>query len=274
MIIERNSGLVGALKGADPNSHSFQNPEWQRRRRRKQPESGGNSVEEDLALIDSQPSYRLQEDAAQADLGVAISFNQTQDAFLQKVQSSLERMGELSVLAKDGAKSEGERLIYANEFDQLQRHIQDLGAKMIQAADLFHCSPTREAAADGAQQDQPVDVGKSHVLGDYLLTTSDPTRTTLSSASDASAAEEAIHRALEKVTGLRARLEETIHRLNATIQQLSTEGASARTSPGISDGNVAEASTRDMRYEILVESGTAMLAQANALPQSALRLLR
>ncbi|MBM3839871.1 MAG: flagellin, partial [Verrucomicrobia bacterium] len=41
----------------------------------------------------------------------------------------------------------------------------------------------------------------------------------------------------------------------------------------IKDVDVAEESTQFAKYNILVQSGTAMLAQANLLPQSALRLL-
>ncbi len=41
----------------------------------------------------------------------------------------------------------------------------------------------------------------------------------------------------------------------------------------IKDVDVAEESTQFARYNILVQAGTAMLAQANANPQSALRLL-
>jgi flagellin len=41
----------------------------------------------------------------------------------------------------------------------------------------------------------------------------------------------------------------------------------------IKDVDVAEESANFARQNILVQSGTAMLAQANALPQSALRLI-
>jgi len=41
----------------------------------------------------------------------------------------------------------------------------------------------------------------------------------------------------------------------------------------IKDVDVAEESTQFARYNILVQAGTSMLAQANASPQSALRLL-
>ena len=64
-------------------------------------------------------------------------------------------------------------------------------------------------------------------------------------------------------------------RMNFTSEQLtvSKENLSAASSR-IQDVDVAEESTQYARYNILVQSGTAMLAQANQVPQSALRLLQ
>ena len=63
--------------------------------------------------------------------------------------------------------------------------------------------------------------------------------------------------------------------MNFTSEQLtvSKENLSAASSR-IQDVDVAEESTQYARYNILVQSGTAMLAQANQVPQSALRLLQ
>jgi flagellin len=63
--------------------------------------------------------------------------------------------------------------------------------------------------------------------------------------------------------------------LNFTSEQLAVlkENLQAATSR-IKDVNVAEESTQYARYNILVQAGTAMLAQANAVPQSMLRLLQ
>ena len=63
-------------------------------------------------------------------------------------------------------------------------------------------------------------------------------------------------------------------RLNFTSEELviSKENLSAASSR-IQDTDVAEEATQYARYNILVQSGTAMLAQANQLPQSVLRLL-
>jgi flagellin-like hook-associated protein FlgL len=73
----------------------------------------------------------------------------------------------------------------------------------------------------------------------------------------------------------RARLGAVQSRLNFTNEQLSVtkENLSAAISR-IADVDVAEEATNYARYQILVQSGTEMLKQANQLPQSALNLLR
>ena len=64
-------------------------------------------------------------------------------------------------------------------------------------------------------------------------------------------------------------------RLNFTNEQLSVtkENLSSAISR-IADVDVAEEATQYARYQILVQSGTAMLQQANQLPNAALQLLR
>jgi flagellin len=54
---------------------------------------------------------------------------------------------------------------------------------------------------------------------------------------------------------------------------VSKENLSAASSR-IQDVDIAEESTQYARFNILVQSGTAMLAQANAIPQSVLKLLQ
>ena len=65
-----------------------------------------------------------------------------------------------------------------------------------------------------------------------------------------------------------------IETLTAYGNQLSTlnNNLSAANSQ-ITDVDVAQESTNYAKYNILVQTGTAMLAQANALPQSVLKLL-
>ena len=67
---------------------------------------------------------------------------------------------------------------------------------------------------------------------------------------------------------VQARLSFSKEQLTVTKENLSS--AVSR----ITDIDVAEEATEYAKYQILVQSGTSMLAQANALPQAALQLLQ
>jgi len=81
--------------------------------------------------------------------------------------------------------------------------------------------------------------------------------------------------AIQDVATERATLGASQSRLElaASTLQIESENLEAAVSR-IRDVDVATESTRLARYNILVESGTAMLAQANQSPQSVLRLLQ
>jgi len=80
--------------------------------------------------------------------------------------------------------------------------------------------------------------------------------------------------AIQALANMRAQIGANIQRLNLTSEQLTVlnENLTAANSR-IKDVDVADESTQFAKLNILVQSGTAMLAQANLLPQSALRLL-
>ena len=84
-----------------------------------------------------------------------------------------------------------------------------------------------------------------------------------------------LNSAIENIATHRAKVGANIQRLQFNQEQISilNENLSATVSR-IKDVNVAEESTQFARYNILVQSGTAMLAQANLIPQNALRLLQ
>ena len=80
--------------------------------------------------------------------------------------------------------------------------------------------------------------------------------------------------AVENVATHRAKVGANIQRLQYTQEQVSILNENLQSSVSrIKDIDVAEESAQYARYNILVQSGTAMLAQANLLPQNALRLL-
>jgi len=97
----------------------------------------------------------------------------------------------------------------------------------------------------------------------------------ITSVPRAQAALARIRNSIDKLAQDRASLGAVQSRLNFTNEQLTVtkENLSAAISR-IADVDVAEEATSYARFQILVQSGTSMLAQANKMPQSALQLLQ
>ena len=101
------------------------------------------SPEDDAAGLAQSIKFEAQmkrNNAVRANVGNAVSFTQTQDGFLQKVQKGLDRMSELSVLSQDITKTNTDRSNYTVEFSQLQSYISDIGTKGFNGVDLFSSS--------------------------------------------------------------------------------------------------------------------------------------
>jgi flagellin len=206
--------------------------------------------------------------AATNNVSNAVSFNQTQDGFLQKVGKALDRMSELSMLAQDSTKSSGDLALYQKEFTKLGSYINDLATKDFNGVSLFNgtgLSVTTDS--DGKQlQTDGVDLNASA----YTTATAGD----ISTSTGATTALTNVKAAITQLATDRAAVGANMSVLNKYGEQLGvlTDNLSAANSR-IKDVDVASESTQFARYNILVQAGTAMLAQANASPQSALRLL-
>jgi len=214
-------------------------------------------------------------DAASANVGNAVSFSQTQDGFLQKVQTALERMSELTVLSQDITKTNTDRSNYSVEFTQLQSYISDIGTKSFNSVTLFGSSTNNVTIDSDANTFgmNAVDMTSTTVttgLANIYMGVSSAITTTTSAANALSN----IQTAIQNLADMRANVGANLQRLNMTDDQVAiyNENLSAAASR-IKDVDVAEESTRYAKANILVQSGTAMLAQANILPASALQLI-
>jgi flagellin len=237
-----------------------------------------NSPEDDAAGLAQSMKFESQihrNSAANANVGNAISFSQTQDGFLQKVQKALDRMSELTVLAQDVTKTDTDRSNYTTEFGQLQNYISDIGSKQFNGVDLFASSNLNITInSDGGTFTMTGINLSSAVATTGLATIYNATSTAINTTGNAATALGNIKTAIQSLANMRANVGASIQRLNLTSEQLTVlnENLSAANSR-IKDVDVAEESTEFAKSNILVQSGTAMLAQANLLPQSALRLL-
>ncbi len=207
--------------------------------------------------------------AAQSNVSNAISFNQTQDGYLQQVNTALSRMSELAIQAQDVTKTTTDRQLYQQEYSTLGSYINNVGTQSFNGVSLFN-GTTLNVTTDGQG-------GTFSNLGVNLATSTSYTTATgddISSVSGAKAAVTDTVKAIQQLASDRATIganEETLGYYNNQLGSLSNNLQAATSQ--ITDVDVATESTNYAKENILVQSSTAMLAQANALPQSLLRLL-
>jgi flagellin len=213
--------------------------------------------------------------AVKSNLGNAASFTQTQDGFLQKVQGALDRMSELSVLSQDVTKSNTDRSNYSVEFQQLQNYISDIGLKKFNSVTLFEGTSQKVTIDSNAASFAMAAVDMTSLaIGTGLHNIYNSGSSAIHNTTSAAAALSNIQTAIQNLADMRAKVGANIQRLNMTDDQVTilNENLAAANSR-IKDVNVAEESTRYAKANILVQSGTAMLAQANVVPSSALQLI-
>jgi flagellin len=207
--------------------------------------------------------------AAASNVGNAISFNQTQDGYLQQVSSALDRMSELAVQAQDVTKSSADLTLYNNEFSTLATYVNNVGTQSFNGVSLFNgATLTVTVNSDGSNpySNKGVELGNG--------TSYDLSKSDLGTSTGALAALGAVTGAISQLATDRAKIganEETLTDYSNQLTTLNNNLAAANSQ--ITDVDVAQESTTYAKYNILVQSGTAMLAQANSLPQSVLRLL-
>jgi flagellin len=210
--------------------------------------------------------------AANSNVGNAVSFTQTQEGYLKKINKAFDRMSELSILAQDATKTDADRSLYDSEFKQLASYITSASGQKFNGVDLFSATDI-EITTDGdgeTFQMAGINLGAA-VYGDAT----DPAETSIDTLPNAKVALANVKAAIDQLSADRATIGAFQSRLNFTAEQISIsrENLTAASSR-IQDVDVAEESTQYARNNILVQSGTAMLAQANQMPQSVLRLLQ
>jgi flagellin len=221
-----------------------------------------------------------------------ISFIQTAEGYLQESQDILQRMRELSVQASNGIYSNEDRMQIQVEVSQLvsevnriASHAQFNGMNMLTGR---FAKATGENAITaslwlhiGANMDQRVRViiGTMTAQGLGIQGTSgtpnSATFISLSSPDHANAAIGVLDHALRLVNKQRADLGAYQNRLDYAMKGLSIGAENLQAAESlIRDTDMASAMVEFVKDQILVQSSTAMLAQANTRPQSVLQLFK
>ncbi|MGZ8270694.1 MAG: flagellin N-terminal helical domain-containing protein [Methylophilus sp.] len=194
----------------------------------------------------------------------AISFAQTAEGGLSKVTDALQRMRELAVQSANGTNSATDRTNLDAEFQQLASEVTRLGtATKFNGTAVFGSSYTFQVGADAADTIAVSSVAASSISG------------SVSTSAAATTALGAIDTALDTANTNRATLGAIQNRFEAVIGglQVASENQSAAKSR-IMDADFAAETANLTRGQILQQAGTAMLAQANSLPNNVLSLLR
>lgn len=211
-------------------------------------------------------------DAANNNVANAQSFLQVQDGALKTTGNILNRMSELSTLYSDVTKSTDDKANYQTEFAALKSQLTSLAAEEFNGVSIFSGADSTTLSVNiNESGSQSVNITKANLNG----TSGDVSSLTASGVSlGTSGVLDTITTAIQSVATSRAQNGAEFSRLAFASEMLGAnkqnlEAANSR----IIDVDVAAESTQLARYSILVQSGTAMLAQANASSQIALRLL-
>jgi flagellin len=209
-----------------------------------------------------------QTQAANDNVSNAVSYLQTQDGYLQQVGSALDEMSQLAVESQDVTKTDSERADYQAEFSTLAGYITDTGTKDFNGVSLFS-GATLNVTTDGNGDTfamTGINLGASAYTG--------ATAADISTTTGAVSALTAVTTAITQLATDRATVGANEERLTYTGDELGVlqDNLTAANSQ-ITDVDVATESTKYAEYQILVQSGTSMLAQANQNPQTILKLL-
>lgn len=238
-----------------------------------------------LAVSEKLQAQQSRLDAASTNVQNAMSYIQTADGFMSSMSKVLTRMSELSMMAKDVTKNPGDVALYQQEFVALQGQLRDtIGGGSVgtplgtfNGINLFGPNAAGLPVTIGEAAGQTMTIGQTDLqnatgaMGLLLAQTTPPAfDTTVTTSNIATMVTDAI----QQVATERATLGASASRLDVAANTLSVESTNLESAVSrIRDVDVAVESTKFAKQNILVQSGTAMLAQANQLPQSVLKLL-
>jgi flagellin len=240
-----------------------------------------------------------------------ITLAQTAEGSLGKVADMLQRMRELAVQSRNATNSSSDRDNLQKEFAELQSEIQRTiqsakfnGRSLFNGADAtFEDTLTFQVGANAADTDR-IDISSVDLAGaaaeGSTVTSGTAAKDVLATSYTAAAtsgatgiaiggwtavpadpgaeideAMEVIDFALTAVNNQRATFGAAQNRFEAVIANLQTASENQAAARGrIMDADFAAETANLSRAQILQQAGTAMVAQANQLPQQVLNLLK
>jgi len=207
----------------------------------------------------------------------AISLSQVADGTLGTVGDMLQQMRDLAVQAANGTNGSGDLANLQTEFTSLSAEItRELSQTTFNGIAVLGSGAGANSYQVGANAGQSITLTTTNMASNSAVTTVTGNSTALAlGTTNASAMITSIDSALSAINTERANYGADESEFQNVITNLTT---------GVTNQSAAESRIRDADYatetsnltraQILQQAGTAMLAQANALPQSVLSLLK
>ena len=236
-----------------------------------------NSAADDAAGL--QISNRLTSqinglDQAARNANDGISLAQVAEGAMDEITNSLQRIRTLAIQSQNGINTTADRKALQQEVTALKKEISRIAETTQFGTQLLLDGNLSATFLVGANANQEILVSLKNTDG-YGTTALGLGSLSVSSYANASAALAAIDSAIALIDGARADLGAIQNRFQATIRNLTNisenvSGARSR----IRDTDFAKETAELTRTQILQQTSTTVLAQANQRPQAALSLLQ
>ncbi|MFT7597597.1 MAG: flagellin [Acidimicrobiales bacterium] len=199
-----------------------------------------------------------------------ISFVQTAEGGLAEVHNMLGRMRDLAVQGANDTNDAAARTAIFEEMTALNSEITRIGADTTFAGSaVFGVAVNLQVGSEGTGTAGQITIAATVAPAAVVIGAS------IADAGEARAIIELTDTAIATISAARGALGATQNRLESTINnlQVTTENLSASESR-IRDTDMAAEMVNFTKNQILQQAGTAMLGQANSVPQSVLSLLQ
>jgi flagellin len=240
-----------------------------------------NSAKDDaagLAIASRMDAQARGMNVAVRNANDGVSLVQTAESGMAVIGDMFQRMRELAVQASNGTNTSNDLSALQSEYSQLNTEvIRTMGAVQFNgqtlltttAAFTFQIGANTGQTASITTADISITAGVSGISGtaaSALVT---------SAAAENSAKISALDTAIQSINSSRASLGAIQNRFEYTVSFLQSASENQQAARGrIMDADFATETSNLSRAQILKQAGTAMVAQANQLPQGVLALLR
>ena len=229
-----------------------------------------------LAVSESMRSQIRGMNVAQRNAQDGVSMVQVADGALGTVGDMLQRVRDLAVQASNGTLTDAQRKNLDIEVQQILSEVGKTGTDTeFNGVKILAGSVATAASAVTLQVGANASQNIAFTIGTVSASDLGISGIAVSSAASASAAIASLDAAINTVTTARANLGAIQNRLESTINRLGVTAENVQAAESrIRDADMAREMIQFTKNQILQQSGTAMLAQANQAPQSILSLLR